>query len=127
MHADLADGPWGSGRFAPGGGGIGRDAVAARGQGGQADLHGLALAGRAVFAQANWRLVIDLNHHMGPDPQSTAIVQRPVLHVELEGPVATGQVGPVDGDLDRDPRLAVGQRFLQLLHGDRCGHFLQQP
>ena len=100
--------------------------MAAWGQGRQGQLNGLALGARPVFGEANGSLVVDLHHHMGADAQGAPIVQRPVLNIEFQGPVATGQVGSITGGLDRDSGLTIRQHVLNLLHRYGCRHFLEQ-
>ena len=110
VHPDLVPGPWAFHRFAPGPGRIGGDAVAARGKGRQVDLEARRAGGRGRPGQAYGHLVINLNHHMGPEPQGAGINQGPIAHLQAHGHGAVGQVGAILRRQDRYLGVVLAQR-----------------
>ena len=78
-----------------------------------------------MLAEADRFLVVDLNHHMGPQPQGASVSEGPILGQQLQRPVAIGQVGAVGGRQDRDPGLAIGQGCLDLLNRQGRGQLLE--
>ena len=119
VQADLANGTGRFHRLPPRPGCIHREPVAA----GQQRLHReLCRGGRAADAQG--RLLIQLHHQMGAQPQRAGIGQGPVAHPQLQGPGTIRQQAVVGGGHDLHARVASRQPFGELLDRRRRGHFL---
>ena len=120
VHPDLCTGTGGLHRFPPGSGGVHRDAVAAGAEIG----HGHSGCGLRA-GDLNRLLIVQLHDQMGARPKCSGIAQRPVPHLQVQRPAASGQQGVVLGSEHAHLGHMLVEAFIQLLHRAGGRHFLQ--
>jgi len=118
MEADLLQSQGTFVRLSPGLGGVDSQSMAARSERRHLQL--------SVHEGTGW-LPVKLHHQMGAQAQGAGIDERPVRHLQSEGPGASGKEVAIGGSQDAHPRIPILQSSSRLLHPLGRGHFLQAP